>query len=210
MQTPAEALPPRARSRITLLMLAVLFFAPFVSAYLAFFLFPQWQPSGRLNYGQLIDPARPVPEFGMRDASGRLVGKDPLRGQWTLLQLLPAACDEPCRRSLLLSRQLRIALGTEAGRVQRVVMADAAALLASTRAQLTAEQPGLVWLQDALAEPRAAAFFASAPANAILLLDPNGNWLMVYPPAPDDDAVQRDFKGMQKDLKKLLKLSHIG
>ena len=53
---------------------------------------------------------------------------------------------------------------------------------------------------------RAADFFQPAPADALLMVDPLGNWFMVYPPKADPVA---DFKGILKDLKKLLKQSQV-
>ncbi|ROH91810.1 hypothetical protein ED208_05365 [Stagnimonas aquatica] len=199
------------RSRAQLILLAVLFFAPFVSAYIAVFVF-DWRPGGeRTNYGQLVTPARPTPVIALRDAAGQPLASDPLREKWSLVQLLRGPCDEACHRELVLSRQTRLALGRQRERVQRVLIADDPARLAELRERLGAEQPGLLWLLDAETGPKAFEQFADLPANALLVLDPHGNWLMWYPPVGEGEAaVQQDFKGLQKDINKLLKLSHIG
>lgn len=201
----------RTRSRIQFVLLGVLFFAPFVLAYSAFWLFPNWTPQGRVNYGQLITPALPVPKLALLDAAGQPVTEDPLRGKWTLVQRVTGDCDEACRRELVLTRQLHAALGVKRERVQRVVIADEGVDIAALKVRYGAEQPDLLWLRDApAASPSAAVFFANAPANAVMLVDTLGNWLMIYPHAADAEAVKRDFKGMQKDINKLLRLSSIG
>jgi hypothetical protein len=41
--------------------------------------------------------------------------------------------------------------------------------------------------------------------QSLYLVDPFGNWLMTYAPTPGPEGLQQDFKGMQKDLNKLLK-----
>jgi len=198
----------RNRSRAQFLLLGVLFFAPFVLAYSAYWLFPNWTPEGRTNYGQLIAPAKPAPALAFTDAQGQPLAVDPLRGKWTLMQLLPGDCGEACRRELVLTRQLHAALGVKRERVQRVLIARPGVDLAALKAQLGVEHPDLLLLGDAAAS--AAAFFGGTPADSVMLLDPLGGWLMTYPHAADEEAVKRDFKGMQKDINKLLKLSSIG
>lgn len=200
-----------ARTRLQLSLLGLLFFAPFFGAYVAVFVF-DWRPGGgRLNYGELVNPARPTPEIRLRDAAGQTLDGNPLRDKWTLVQLLKGGCDEDCRRELVLSRQTRTTFNDRRERVQRLVIADEGTDLAALQAELSAEHPDLIWTRDASAGERAHEFFAEVPSNALLLLDPRGNWLMWYPPvAPEQDAIQRDFKGMQKDINKLLRLSSMG
>lgn len=198
----------RNRSRAQFVLLGMLFFAPFVLAYSAYWLFPNWTPEGRTNYGQLIVPAKPVPALALNDAEGKPLAADPLRGKWTLVQLLPADCTEACRRELVLTRQIHAALGVKRERVQRVLIAAANVDVAALKARYAAEQPDLLWLSDT--SGNAAHFFADTPADSVMLIDPLGSWLMVYPHAADEDAVKRDFRGMQKDINKLLKLSSIG
>ncbi len=199
----------RTRSRIQFVLLGLLFFAPFVLAYSAFWLFPDWTPQGRVNYGQLLTPTRAIPMLALRDVEGRALLSDPLRGKWTLVQLVAADCDEACRRELVLTRQMHAALGVKRERVQRLLIASDAVDALALKARYAAEQPDLLWLRDT-PDNAAAAFFATAPADAVMLVDPLGSWLMIYPHAADEEAVKRDFKGMQKDINKLLKLSSIG
>lgn len=209
-QGPAPAVINRTRSRIQFLLLAALFFAPFVLAYSAYWLFPNWAPQGKVNYGQLISPAVQSPVLALRDAAGQPLPNDVLRGKWTLVQLVKTDCDEACRRELILTRQLHAALGVKRERVQRVLIGTAGVDMAALKARYGAEQPDLLWLQDATSGATAAEFFADTPANAVMLVDPLGSWLMLYPHAADEAAVKRDFKGLQKDINKLLKLSSIG
>ena len=65
---------------------------------------------------------------------------------------------------------------------------------------------------DAPEQPLASQAFFAAPGmaadeRAIYLMDPLGNWLMRYPTGPERDA---EFKGIKKDLSKLLSVSQIG
>lgn len=199
----------RNRSRMQFVLLGALFFAPFVLAYSAYWLFPNWSPQGRVNYGQLLSPTRPTPAFTLVDATGKPADANALRDQWTLVQTIPQQCDDACVRELVLTRQLHAALGVKRERVQRVVIVGAEVDLPALIAKWGAEQPDLRWLRDAPGNP-ALQFFAVPEASSVMLVDPLGTWLMTYPHAADEEHVKRDFKGMQKDINKLLKLSSIG
>lgn len=198
----------RTRSRIQFVLLGLMFFAPFLLAYSAYWLFPSWSPEGRVNYGQLLNPTRATPVLALRDTLGQPLAGNPLHGKWTLLQLLPQDCNDACLRELVLTRQTIAALGANRERAQRLLIAADGVDIAALKARYAAEQPDLLWLQDAPGNP-AQTFFADSVAHSVMLVDPLGTWLMVYPHAATEAAVKADFKGMQKDLNKLLRLSSI-
>ena len=198
----------RTRSRIQFVLLGVLFLAPFVLAYSAYWLFPDWAPQHKVNYGTLLNPTRSTAGLVLLDAAGGPQGERVLRDKWTLVQLVPGVCDSACERELVLTRQLHAALGTKRDRVQRIVIVPADADLAALIARYEKEQPDLRWLKDAPGNAATTLFGGSA--HGVMLVDPLGTWLMTYPHAADETGVKRDFKGMQKDINKLLKLSSIG
>jgi hypothetical protein len=195
-------------SRRQFLLLLAIFLLPLLAACLLFYLFPQARPQSTVNYGQLVTPARPLPDLALRDGQGRSIGAQTLKGKWTLLYLAAQTCPESCQQRVFLSRQVRTALNKDSQRVQRVYLAPDAAALAAAHAAMAAQQPDLIWLVDTGGPgQRASDFFGAQPADALELIDPLGNWMMIYPPR---DPPQQEFKGMLKDLKRLLRLSHIG
>lgn len=203
----ATEAPGAPRNRTQLVLLAALFFLPLLASFVLYFQFPGLRPSGTTNYGELINPARPVPDLNFVDAEGKPVGQDVFRGRWTFVTLGGSACDETCTKRLVLTRQLRLAMNEKRSRVQRIVVLDEPTELGETAKRLAPEHADLhVLAEHGLAGKRLADFLEHRDAVAFLL-DPNGNWLMLYPPGRDTLA---DFKGMQKDLKKLLSLSQIG
>ena len=116
-------------------------------------------------------------------------------------------CDERCRAALTLMRQTRLALNADMTRVQRIFLATGNCC---DRAYLDAEHPGLL---IALADNDAgaallAAFPDALPARtawaSIYVVDPLGNLMMRHAPEP------APAKGLLEDLRRLLKLSHIG
>jgi cytochrome oxidase Cu insertion factor (SCO1/SenC/PrrC family) len=192
---------PTRSGRFKLLALAVLFFAPVIGAFVLYFYLPEYIPTGRLNYGTLLSPARPLPELALVDATGAPAPGVLSAGKWSLVYLGGATCGEACHARLLLARQVRLALNQNRGRVQRVYLAPSADAARQAQAALAAEHPDLVVLAEA--EPRAAAFFAPTDADALYLVDPLGNWLMVY-------AGVVEHKGLHSDLKELLRVSRVG
>lgn len=193
----------QAAGRRQFLLLAALFAAPIIAA-VTMYLHPEWQPKGRTHHGVLVEPARPLTELSVLDLEGKPADAQVLLGKWSIVYLAAADCAQACADKLLQTRQIRTLLNEKRLRVQRVYLAPDAAARDAAHAQLSALHPDLKFYADqAPAGRRATDFFAPREAQAIYLLDPLGNWLMVYP----GDA---DYKGILKDLKYLLKLSQIG
>lgn len=194
---PVPGAPPR-RAPWKLLLLIAVCVAPVIASYLAYFVFP---PLARTNYGQLVQPQRPVP--GTLTSAAPDSGLGRFRGRWMLMTIGDQGCDEACARRLYFVRQTHAAMGRERERVQQVLlMTDGSAL----RAELRAVHPELAvvhadravlieWLQ-----PQAG---AAAVPDWLYLVDPLQNHMMRFPPDPDP-------AGVRKDLQKLLKASRIG
>jgi len=170
--------------------------APTVAAWLAYFVI---QPQSRLNYGELIE-ARAISDLELRTLDGSPFRLSQLRGRWVLLQIDSGACAEACRKKLVYMRQVRLAQGREAERIERMwLLADAvppdAALLRDDEALRVARAPGRPFLAEFPA--------ARNPSDHIYLLDPLGNLMLRFPSDPD---AQR----MVKDLARLLGASRVG
>lgn len=203
-----SAVSPQApRGRVQFVLLATLFFLPLLLSYALYFWFPQFRPTGSTNYGRLIDPARPLPSLSFVDARGATLDQTVLTVRWSYVRLAGASCDQACIRDLVLTRQVRLAQNEKRSRVQRVlVLADAAAV-ATVAEQLKAEHPDLRVLAQTGAPGQRLSDLLQPADAAAHLVDPNGNWLLFYPAGGD---TQTDFRGLQKDLRKLLRLSQIG
>ncbi|HEY0973614.1 MAG TPA: SCO family protein [Solimonas sp.] len=198
----------RLRGRQQFLLLAVLFFAPLVAAITLYFFTPEWQPEGRTNYGTLIQPARPLPEhLTLQDAAGEAVPSDVLRGKWSFVYVGGADCDTACADKLYQIRQIRTLLNEKRLRVQRVYLAPDHAAAVAAQAQLAPTHPDLhIFSETDSSRVLVRQFADGAPqadAQALYLLDPLGNWLMLYPAAAEST-------GILKDIKRLLRVSQIG
>ncbi len=197
---------PPARHRGPLLMLAALFLVPLVLAFVLYY-GTTWRPGGSARHGDLLDPARPLAEVSLVRADGQPTGSGFLRGRWSLVYVGAGSCGAACRQALLDTRQMRLALDRQASRVQRVFL-----YVGELRAgpELASEHPDLLAarVDDAAGAELLRPFprFDNVPpatAERLYIVDPLGNLVLSYPP-------QADRRGLLKDLRRLLKLSHIG
>ena len=190
----------RARGKRTLLIVAALFLVPVAVAFTLYY-GKLWRPANSASKGELIDPARPLVVAGLRHPDGTPAGPEVLSGKWTLIYIGDGRCDEACRNALVFGRQSRLALNNEMTRVQRVLLATANCC---DNEYFAREQEGLITL-DASSKEAAAllAQFPEAREHSLFIVDPLGNLMMRH------DA-SHTTKDLLSDLKKLLKLSHIG
>jgi cytochrome oxidase Cu insertion factor (SCO1/SenC/PrrC family) len=196
-----------------LVVLALVFFAPLGVAFYLYYGPSGWRPAGRVNHGDLIDPPRRLPALALPlvtggpvdNETGPATDADFFKGKWTLLYWGAGACSLRCRTDLYDTRQVRLALNRDMGRVQRVFLAEGACCDMDF---LRAEHPDLITVR---ATAKASPLLALLPrggsgigaADRVYLIDPLGNLMMSY--APDSDP-----KGMLEVLKRLLGLSQVG
>ncbi len=204
MNRPVDPATPAPRSRRQIYILIGAFFAPLALAFILYYGLDV-RPHGSTNKGDLIRPPVTLPEVELPGMADQKLAADALRGKWSMVYVGDGACDDRCREALTLMRQSRLALGDEMSRVQRVFLVSNNCC---DQAYLDAEHDGL--LLGRIDNPAGRTLLQTFPdaagastAGRIYLVDPLGNLMMKYEP----DAPQ---KGLLEDLKKLLKLSHIG
>ena len=184
-------LSPRAK----LLAIVALFALPIVASFTAYRFF---RPAATANYGELLLPPQALPDhnFTLRDGTAFRFGE--LRERWILVASDSGACPAACAAKLHMTRQVRLALGRNASRVARVFVVD------DTH---PADAPAFTPAEDlVIASPPAGVVLPPGAANDrghVYLVDPRGNVMMRWPSEPE-------FRGMLKDLERLLKASQIG
>ncbi len=190
-----------ARSRNQFLLLALMFFAPLLLAFLMYY-GSQWRPPSRTNHGTLIEPPRPLPRLSLPRADGRLAADRVLMGRWSLLYVATGDCDAACHTGLYFMRQTFLGMGNLIPRLQQVFLATGSCC---DRAFLEREHPDLLTLDAGgqAAAPWLSRIPVDARASTLFLIDPRGNLMMRY-------DMHRDPKGLHEDLRKLLELSHVG
>ena len=188
-----------------LLVIFALFFIPLFIATVWYGVMPaKLRPQTTTNNGQLIEPPRPLEAFETKTLSGEPYTVAQLETVWTLVHLLDAPCDADCSKSLYETRQIRIALGKDIDRVQRVIVVENAEL-AQSESKMWASHPDMsvvIASEHGLGQQIRAQVEQHAP-NTVYLVDPLGNIMMSFPP-------DLNPKLLMKDLRKLLRLSQIG
>lgn len=173
--------------------------SPVVASYLTFYLI---RPDGRRNFGELITPARPLPELQVLRLDGSPVALSTLKNQWLLISVAPAACGAVCQQNLYYQRQLRESLGREKDRLDRVwLVSDNAevspslvsALEGATVLRVPADNLA-VWLAPAAGHQL---------GEHLFVVDPMGNWMMRFPAKLDPGTAAK----AKKDLDRLLRAS---
>jgi cytochrome oxidase Cu insertion factor (SCO1/SenC/PrrC family) len=205
-----------AHTRRVLIALSLLFLAPVAAAFILYYGIG-WSPGRRVNHGELVEPPVPLPDLALPRAEAPRAEvprasapradapRSFLKGKWTLLYLGAGDCAAGCRTELYNTRQVRSALGADRERVQRVFLAEGACC---DLEWLRAQQPDLITVPaGAEAAPLTGilehAGRSTPAADRVYLIDPLGNLMMCY-------AADARPKGMLEDLKKLLRLSHVG
>jgi hypothetical protein len=183
----------------TLYLLIAVCAAPVVASYLMYYVFP---PAGRTNYGELIVPQRPTPALELHKQDGAVYDIRQLLGNWVMLKVDGAACDEPCRKLLWQMRQLRTMQGKDADRIERVFMVTDTA---APDPMLLREYDGMHVLRARRAELER--FLPAGEGTRIedhvFLIDPIGNLMLRWPKDADPNR-------MKRDISRLLKASRIG
>ena len=183
-------------------MIAVLLVcaAPVVLSYFTYYVI---RPEGRRNYGELVDPQRPLPAMRTRALSGQAGELTALKGQWLLMSVSGGACDPACQQRLYFQRQLREALGKEKDRLDWVwlINDDEAvdkrlrpALDSSTALRVPAHALAQ-WLLPAAGQ---------RVEDHLYLVDPLGNWMMRFPANMDAAGAAK----AKRDLDRLMRASN--
>ena len=192
---PAETRSGRWKMIFLLLVCA----SPVVASYLAYYVI---KPEGRRNFGELIDPQRPLPAIVTRSLNGDTGQLTALKDQWLLLSVAGGACDARCEQNLYFQRQLRESLGREKERLDRVWLVTdespvpTALLPALTAATVLRIAPADIgqWLQAAPGKRL---------QDHLYLVDPLGNLMMRFPADMDAESAAK----AKRDLDRLLRAS---
>jgi cytochrome oxidase Cu insertion factor (SCO1/SenC/PrrC family) len=189
----SEEIPSPKRSRAALWLLLAVCIAPVLASYIAFYF---WQPSGHVNYGELLEP-HALPDASLSRPDGTPFHWGELKGKWVLTIIDSGRCDAYCQEKLIYMRQVRLAQGKDAERIERVWLVSDDAV---PEASLVAGHPGLRLLRPADQNFLARFPAEHARADHIYVVDPIGNLMMRYPRNADP-------RKMLKDVARLLKHS---
>lgn len=195
------------------LLILALMVLPFIASALYVRLFVHVEDMPQVNKGTLL-----VPHVQFIDLKPTREGQPfpiaDLAGQWSMLYLANGSCDTRCKNGLYyLMRQLRLALGSDAPRVRRVI-GHAQPPTDALRQFLDDKVPGMLELQvDGNAVEHALQPFMSGADSAfdhIFLMAPDGQIFIWYPSHDAMEDVLLESDNILFDLKRTLKGSLLG
>lgn len=190
--------------RLTLVVLAVIFLSPIVLSWILFSFTDVGRDEENHGHGVLIDPPRNIQDRELTDpAAGQ--GGIRLYGKWSLVYLASGKCGPDCDTGLYTMRQLRLAMGPDAHRVQRVlfVLNPAGPVLSDRQLNSYSGQTIAGVDEEVLQTFKLTDAESPVKLRRLYIVDPLGNLMMSYPTGTDP-------AGIIKDLKRLLKYSRIG
>lgn len=185
--------------RWKMLLVLMVCAAPVIASYFTYYVV---RPEGRRNYGELITPQRTLPDVQATTLDGKQVNLTTLKGQWLVISVASASCDESCARNLYLQRQLREGLGKEKDRLDWVWLIDDVgpldpqlmpALKSATVLRVNSKELQ-AWLMPAS---------GAQLRDHLFVVDPIGNWMMRFPAHIDVEQAPR----AKRDLERLLRAS---
>lgn len=203
LPTPQEAVAGQARrtaiGRWKMLAVLLICAAPVVASYLTYYVI---RPEGRRNFGDLIQPVRPVPDQIVMGPGGEPRNLQSLKGQWLLVSTSGGACDAACEKHLYLQRQLRESLGKEKDRVDWVwLVTDDAPIREALRPAL--KDATVLRLGELQLSQWMSPAVGHLLSEHLYVVDPMGNWMLRFP-------AQLDVAGAaqaKRDLERLLRAS---
>jgi len=191
---------PGAFKRILpVIAIGVIFLLPVLLAWIVYL----WLPSHVLPtkyHGELLDNPQMMKQYAFLDDHGLPLDKQFFAKKWTLMMPLTTPCEAACKHSLYLLRQVRLALGKDMKRVQRVIVSPSDRSVPNLAALITERFSGTIHVQ---LSPDALSRLQKVDRGGIYLVDPRGVMILRY------DA-KIEPKGLYKDLRRLLRLSAQG
>jgi len=188
------------RSNLTLWILLASFLIP---AFLAYGYYFFGNRPGVASNGQLITPIVDIESLNLKDPLGVTVSRDDLTPKWRMYYFVNESCDTKCENDLYNMRQINLALGKNADRVEHVIV-HLTAPHNELMKLIENEHPTAVRVYGAI--ENAAELIrpgANDTSQYIYLMDPHGNVMMKF-------SNSLDAKLILKDINKLLKISRIG
>ncbi|MBL7480908.1 hypothetical protein [Legionella bononiensis] len=161
-----------------LLLLATMFAAPGVTAYL-FYQHPTWLGSSKINKGTLLSPPISLSHFGSKT-------------KWRLLLISPDGCKKDCLEQLNMLARVRLALGRKLYQVDEwLVLDDKSSVLADEIKPLLKDQD----INVTTLNTADLAKLSALPADAkVFIANPDNFLILSYQTGGNPDDIYKDLK----------------
>jgi hypothetical protein len=175
--------PSQTRSRLTLLLVAVLFLGSFGVAAALFF--GGWKPTQTRNIGEMLEPYRDLTVLEPERADGTPLPWQPAQERWSIIVAPAPDCGAPCLQLLDSLHRVWVSEGRHADSLQVLWFGELPAG--------APEFPGLVpmgpnpQLLARLPDPQ---LVGQLP---VYVADPSGWLVLRYPPGFDPSGLRKDL-----------------
>ena len=199
---------PKLLKRLMFVAILIIFAAPMLVSWWLLNYTDYSKDSAAASHGNLIVPPRPLHDTTLTSLSNPS-SQQHLHGKWSLIYLHTGKCGKDCVDNLYKMRQLRLATGEYAPRIQRVMVVSGPDIVPLSEDQIKHFAGQLMLHAEETKQFSSLKIFGLTDEEEPLLerrlylVDPLGNLMMSY--APDTEP-----GGIIKDLKRLLRYSRIG
>ena len=197
------------KNRATLIALFVIFFAPVIIAYSAYF--TGWFNTATQNKGELLvsEGVLDIEDFEFVKDGKVITGKEFETLYWWVMPIDENGCDSECLKlNVYMLNQTYQGLGKEAKRINPLVV------LAKGETPLDDKFPTAFSdfsnVGVKAIEKSRSGLNKDLPSNFIYLVDPLGNIFMRYELAKDEKQAPSVSKDMRTDIRRLFKFSRLG
>jgi hypothetical protein len=196
-----------AKNRYTLIALAVIFIAPVLLAYLAYF--GGWFKGGSKSHGELLNPPWHIDDLSWQSTNFGEWVDSPFMGKWNWLLVVDTNhCDEVCQINWFMLQQTRLGLAKNVSKVNYLLVLDQSPVaLTGEWSQIPYAQMLMNNGQIAVKQTTREGFNKQPlPANSIYLVDPLGNIFMRYSLIKDKQEAPLKSKDLRADINRVLRI----
>ena len=192
------SLSQKNKGKLTLIGIFLLFFIPIIASWYLVFYTDFMQDSQGIQHGTLVSPVVSIGSIKAKEIS--TMSEVEITKKWVLVFIQNNVCDESCNERLYQLRQIRLALGEDRDKVDRLVIFNQI----NDYNELKDSYSGQKFIDNSFKDYQFLVkkfnVVHSDKTNPIFLLYPYGFLMMQYPQGTDP-------KGIIKDIERLIKNS---
>ncbi|MDB4040335.1 hypothetical protein N9489_02680 [Methylophilaceae bacterium] len=192
------SLSQKNKGKLTLIGISLLFFIPIITAWYLVFYTDFMQGSKGVEHGKLISPVVSIGTIKAKEIS--TMNEVVIDKKWILVFMQNKMCAESCEERLYQFRQIRLALGEDRDKVDRLVILNKENYLN----ELKNSYSGQKYIDNSFMNYQFLVTkfkdLYSGKVSPIFLIDPYGYLMMQYPK-------ETEPKGIIKDIERLIKNS---
>ena len=185
----------RLSPRISLVIIAAMFLLPLLLAWFMYNGTIEYQPSSTRNFGQLVEPPRPlswkntvlIPGAGESESGPAQVFSD----HWVILYSVPDPCLETCLQEVSALRQIHRASGRHQARIRIALLMPNSPDMESSLRDIYSE---FHLISDPSSRLDTTLEQAGGGERSAYLIDPLGNIMMFYAAGTDPNHLKQDLK----------------